>query len=172
MNSIYKQLPQLEKIGTETQYKKYLKTVFPDSKVKQIVYHHSDEKLTRFKANFKEGYAARHGCSPKAIFFVGEPVKEEFLTKRPHIISALVNLENPFRYRSKFKTGTKEAKAHPGIREGIDYALEKKNDGVIFKKIWDNRTWCDVYVVLSPRQIHIIGSNKDIKMFKEFVKKK
>lgn len=169
---VFEQNPKLSNTGTKTQYFKYLKTIFPNSRCKKIVYHHSDKKLEKFKDNFFEGYAAKHGVSQKAIFFLKKPVKEEFLSKRPHIIFSILNLKNPFNYKSKFKTGTKEAKAHSGIKEGIDYALQKGCDSVIFNKIWDNRTWCDVISVFSSKQIHILGSKTDLRNFKRFLEDK
>jgi hypothetical protein len=168
LRKFYYQNPKLKEIGSFKKYKRYLKKIFKNSKLKKIVYHHSDEKIEQFKDNFIEGYAARHGVSKKAIFFLKKPIKKEFLTKRPHLIFCILNTKNPFYYKTKFKTGTKEAKAHPGIKEGIDYALEKKHDSVIFDKIWDNKTWCEVITVFSPKQIHILGSKKDIRGFKKF----
>lgn len=39
INFVFQQAPELESIGTKTQYLKYLSTIFPNSKVKDIVYH-------------------------------------------------------------------------------------------------------------------------------------
>lgn len=167
---VFQENPELRKIGTETQYSKYLKTIFPNSEIKNIVYHHSYEKIEKFKNNFKEGYAARHGVSEKAIFFLEEFAKEEFLSKRNHLNSVLINLENPLKYNGKFKTGTEEAKAHSGIKEGVSAAIKNKNDGVIFGKIWDNKIWSKVLVVFSSRQTRVLGSKKDKEEFKKFVK--
>lgn len=48
---VFEQTPELAKIGTEQQYSKYLETIFPDSKIKDIVYHgnKNDFKDTGFK---------------------------------------------------------------------------------------------------------------------------
>lgn len=171
IKKFFNQNPELSKIGTKKQYKKYLKTIFPDSKFKKIVYHHSDKKIEKFKDNFLEGYASKHGVSPKAIFFLEKPAKKEFLSKRKYLNYCLISLEKPFIYKSKFKKGTKEAKAHSGIKEGINSALKSKYDGVIFNKIWDNKQWCTVFTVFSAKQIHILGSKKDIKKFKKYLSK-
>lgn len=121
---------------------------FPNTKVKQIVYHYSDKKIEKFNSNFTEGYAAKHGVSPKAIFFLGEKATEKsFLSKRPYVGEYLLNLENPLIVKDEYL----------GINEGVDEALKNKNDGVIFYNIWDNQIYCDVYVVFNPSQIHIIN---------------
>lgn len=172
INLIFNQNLKLKKIGTKKEYEKYLKNYFPNSKFKKIVYHHSDEKIEKFKDDFIEGYASRHGVSKRAIFFLENPVGEDFLSKRPHLILSLINVENPLKYRSKFKLGTKESKAHGGIKEGVDYALKNKYDCIIFDKIWDNRTWCKVISVFSSKKIHVLGSKKDEIDFKKFISNK
>jgi hypothetical protein len=172
IKDIYNQINGLSKTGTKKEYLTYIKKIFPYSKFKKIVYHHSDKKIEKFKDYFIAGYAARHGVSKKAIFFLKKPVKKEFLSQRKYLNYCLINLKNPFIYRSKFKQGTKQAKIHTGIKEGIKYALKKNYDGVIFNKIWDNKQWCTVLVIFSSKQSHILGSKKDIKEFKEYLSKR
>jgi hypothetical protein len=164
----FNQNSELLKIGTKKEYLNYIKTIFPDSKFNKIVYHHSDKKIDKFKDNFLKGYASKHGVSPKAIFFLKKPARKGFLSKRSHLNYCLINLEKPFIYKNKFKKGTQEAKAHSGIKEGINHALKNKYDGIIFNKIWDNKTWCTVLVVFSSKQIHILGSKEDVKKFKKY----
>ena len=43
---------ELAKIGTQQQYSQYLDTIFPDSKVKDIVYHGSEEDFKKFEKEF------------------------------------------------------------------------------------------------------------------------
>jgi len=50
---VYSQNPELETIGSKEQYSEYLKTIFPDSKVKDIVYHGTDKQFERFDNSFK-----------------------------------------------------------------------------------------------------------------------
>lgn len=66
---VFSQSPELASVGSKAQYLQYLSTIFPNSKVKDIVYHHSDTKITEFKKEFPEGYAAKKGVSPRAKFF-------------------------------------------------------------------------------------------------------
>ena len=94
------------------------------------------------------------------------------MSKREHLNKCLINLKNPFVYNNKFKIGTRNSKAHSGIKEGINYALKNKHDGVIFNKIWDNKHWCTVLVIFSSKESHILGSKKDIQNFKKYISKK
>ena len=50
---VFEQNPELIKIGTKEQYSEYLDTIFPDSKVKDIVYHASPNKFSEFKVFLK-----------------------------------------------------------------------------------------------------------------------
>ena len=44
VNDVFKENEELFKIGTQQQYSQYLNTIFPDSKVKEIVYHSTKNK--------------------------------------------------------------------------------------------------------------------------------
>lgn len=170
INQIFKENPLLAEIGGKAQYKKYLKTIFPKSKIKNIVYHYAEKKIDKFSSNFIEGYAAQNGCPPKAIFFLDRfATKESFLSKRPHLGRFLINLENPGVFP---KDKNRSDKRESGIKEWLWEVIESRNDGAIFDNIWDNQMWCNVYVVLSPNQIHILGSKKDNQKFKKFIKSK
>ena len=166
VQELFKSNPELANIGTPEEYSQYLDTIFPDSKVKDIVYHHSDTKITEFKKEFPEGYAAQKGVSPKAKFFLRKPLKEEFLSKRPYVRQYLINIINP----NIMPVDTdRSVKRDSGIKEGIQEALDNNQDGAIFDNIWDNRTWSDVLVVFEPSQIHTLGSKQDIAGFKRFL---
>ena len=122
----------------------------------------------KFRNNFKEGYAARHGVNPKAIFFLRKPAEREFLSKRDFTILCKLDSKKLLKHGPLFWRGIRRAKAHPGIKEGVERALNGGYDGVLFKGVWDNRMWCDVYVVFSNKQIHILGSKKDTALFRKF----
>lgn len=165
---VFSQSPELASVGSKAQYLQYLSTIFPNSKVKDIVYHHSDTKITEFKKEFPEGYAAKKGVSPRAKFFLRKPLKEEFLSRRSYLGQYLINTINP---NVMPVNADRSEKRDSGIKEGIQEALDNGQDGAIFDNIWDNRTWSDVIVVFDPEQIHILSSKADIQGFKNFVDK-
>lgn len=115
------------------------------------VYHHSDIELKEFKDNFVSGYAAKHGVNPNAKFFLGEPAKEEFLSDRPICNQYNILCLNPYIIENN-----KHDKAISNIREGVNYAFDNGYDSAIFYNIWDNRIWCDVFVVFSNSQIQFL----------------
>ena len=50
IDSVFKDFPELASIGTKAQYIQYLSTIFPNSKVKDIVYHGSTDNPTNKKS--------------------------------------------------------------------------------------------------------------------------
>mgnify|MGYP003621028570 CR=1 FL=1 len=47
IEELFESNPELAEIGTQEQYSQYLDTIFPDSKVKEIVYHFSTTKIEK-----------------------------------------------------------------------------------------------------------------------------
>ena len=52
VSELFESNPELANIGTPEQYSQYLDTVFPDSKVKDIVYHGTDKEFDKFDLSF------------------------------------------------------------------------------------------------------------------------
>lgn len=165
LDFLFEQNPELASIGTKEQYTKYLETIFPESKVKDIVYHRSAEKFEVFdKSKIKKTNADRFYFSP---FNTGRYGK--------YVTQAILNIKNlAIPYNNDFINAVK--KEHPEYIEGKSeyfhlpsqiyvnaseygydgvYALEGTND--------------DEYSVYLPEQIHVLGSEKDLENFKKFV---
>jgi predicted NAD-dependent protein-ADP-ribosyltransferase YbiA (DUF1768 family) len=146
---------ELSSIGTPQQYSQYLNTIFPDSQVKDIVYHGTLNKFEFFdKSNlgintFKD--------RPKGFYFTRKNVaeylygtfkqisqetgKEEFV--KGNLISAVINTKEQYQL-------VQEKDDISGYGDFVEY---------------------ESHVVFEPEQIHILGSKDDIKGFKEFVEK-
>jgi hypothetical protein len=163
---IFEQNPELAEIGNKTQYYKYLKTIFPESKVKDILWHRSSQKIDLFdKSKTKEINNNRFYFSPFNTGRYGSQVTRVLLN--------IKNLANP--HNSDFMDDVN--KKHPEYTEGKSkyfdlptqiYVNAKKYeyDGVLaFEGTND-----DEYSVYEPEQIHILGSKKDIEGFKKFIK--
>ena len=86
--SIFEQTPELSNIGTEGEYSAYLDTVFPNSKVKSIVYHGSDSEINSFESN-KAGSKKENG-----IFFTDS--KNASSTYGKNVYPVLVNINSSF----------------------------------------------------------------------------
>lgn len=98
IQEVFNNNPELSKVGDVFSYAIYLDTIFPDSKVKDIVYHGADEKIDSFTLDKKKNK------EEKGLFFFGKRKSaqlwrdasfEEDNTKQGDLISALLNLKNP-----------------------------------------------------------------------------
>ena len=82
----FEQNSALEKIGTKEEYSKYLDNVFPESKVKNIVYHSTQHDFEEFDIN--RGDLGVHFADKD----VSSGIKSSEYTKQ-----CLINIENPLR---------------------------------------------------------------------------
>jgi hypothetical protein len=95
ITQIFESNLELAEIGTPEQYSQYLDTIFPDSKVKDIVYHGSKNADKILKEGFKEGFEGTANKGVKGFHFAFE--KEDanyFATQEGKVLSALVNVTN------------------------------------------------------------------------------
>ena len=136
-------------------YSQYLDTIFPYSKVKDIVYHGTD--LSKDSINFKTD---RGG-----IFLASSPIYASYFSEQDNAYPALIDFRNI--YQAKKLTDDIG-------KEEIDIIKTKGFDSVIGKggisKMKQHQNDLE-YIAFKPQQIHILGSKQDIQGFKEFVGK-
>lgn len=145
LNTLLQQKQQAQQL-----YSQYLDTIFPDSKVKDIVYHGTNSEFDKFQKD-KEIYLA-----------LDKSISEGYSQKNPNagkgkVLNILMNIKNPV--ESVIDDGT------------YNKYLEEKNknfDGIIAKG-FQNQVL--EYIVFEPEQIHILGNKQDIEGFKDFVDK-
>ena len=80
VNSLFENNKELKQIGNEKLYSAYLDTIFPDSKVKDIVYHGTDAEFDKFNKELsgnKTGWAKDN----KGIHFVNNKIAAETYIK-------------------------------------------------------------------------------------------
>lgn len=151
---VYQQHPELNDIGTQQQYSKYLDTIFPYSKFKDIVYHESPNKFDKFRDNMF------------GIYFSFSPIKGSYggnihcavvnvtnilVTPKPDDTSELKNFYNKeYReYNNPISFGVYKYDAHiqssSVTKEGIQLNIRNSD------------------------QIHILGTEKDKEGFKKYI---
>ncbi len=162
---IFKYNPELASIGTHEQYSQYLDTIFPDSKVKEIVYHRTSFNFDVFdKTKIKE--------QTKRFYFSIVMNSPRYGTNCIAVILNIKNLAIP--YNNSFITQVN--KEHPEFTKGksqwfhlpsniYQNAKDYGYDGV--KEFENNPD--EEYSVYEPEQIHILGSKKDIEGFKKYI---
>ena len=98
--------PELTSIGTPQQYSAYLDTIFPNSKVKDIVYHGT--KGERFnEVDFSKNIFGGN------VFYVStdKTEAEGYATKKGNVLSTLINAENIQFQRDAFFGNGPQSKA-------------------------------------------------------------
>lgn len=163
VTEVFSSNPELSNIGNQQQYSQYLDTIFPNSKVKDIVYHFGNVSTNNFDKNFAEVDSAinkkgfQFATSIRTLLQYGIKGINDYLEKGDFNIkkmiddkklqSAILNTDNPF------------------IDKNLGGRLENTNDAYARLDYNNNGK----YIVFEPEQIHILGSKQDVKAFKEFV---
>ena len=161
VDSVFNEYPELENIGTKEEYSQYLETIFPNSKIKDIVYHASPNKFTKFKDPSNSGLSH--------IWFSEKPLSSQFGSNTYHV---LVNLQTPLvqgdpNYDKELRYF--EAPLNPEWVSNYHKTGELpkfKYDGTIRSSSVDKGR---SITVRHPDQVHILGSKEDIERFSQFV---
>lgn len=156
VNGVFEQSPELANIGTQEQYSQYLNTIFPDSKVKDIVAHGTNADFEKFDKSF---YSSG---DPDHIYF-GIKGKLGFKSFAKRTIYALVNIKNPNKF---INNGSEKVENSDGFIE--DYTPD------FFDNLTDDQEMGGEFLtqigVKEPEQIHILGSKQDIEGFNKWIK--
>lgn len=140
------QIAPQQKQQAQQVYSQYLDTIFPDSKVEDIVYRRSPRaNVEKFhKRERKEGF------DQPGISSITKEYIDRIKDFGEHLYTILVDIQNPFITERDYD-----------LLEIGEGSQEKGYDGIISNGGEIN--------VFEPEQIHILGSKQDIEGFKEFV---
>lgn len=173
VDSVFEQSTELSQIGTKEQYSKYLDTIFPESHIKDIVYHGGTLiEGDRGKDSFTGELGGKHG-----LYFTGSKSRARSYIKggnkeyqeKASTHSVVLNIQNPLDRKiwGKWKFGLDRI----GEKE-MQIMKDNNADGLIEKDFLSRFTQYNTqYVVFDINQIHILGSSSDIEKFKEFASK-
>ena len=190
IKDVYTSNTELSKIGTQKDYSNYVQSIFPDSKVKNVVYHSSNIDFDVFDKNKissrKEGApkGGDVGAFGRGIYFTpnsdysksyGKNLKSVVLDiKNPKII--LNNEANDKLYQNKsikdlwgdydsviYKVTDWKAVSESGVHSSI----EEFNSIGLGK---NNKPEVVDIAVDDINKIHILGSNQDVQDFQKWKK--
>ena len=151
--------PELSSIGTQEQYSQYLDTIFPNSKVKDIVYHGSSiKKLEEVDKRFYITYYTNN------LEYV-----KSFNLKNKYISAAIVNINNPLYTNKPIADASPENTTYisPRYTEDIYDSVIGKDAG--YDMITQQTEGYTIAVKNNVVDTHILGSQQDIQGFKKFV---
>lgn len=164
VTELFESTPELANIGTPQQYSQYLDSIFPGSKVKDILYH---SRFTidniKNKDRWKNGFYSGTRDQADLMAEMAEYGSNDLMTT----VALLINMQNP------------------KVTDFVDRKVENyknTNDGFIIEATQEDalqligdrdgynpENFKKEYVVFEPEQIHILGNKQDIEGFKQFV---
>lgn len=83
VSELFESNPELAAIGTPEQYSQYLDTIFPDSKIKDIVYHGSDRTFDKFSMKTLGDYTGSPSAKEGFFFTNNKRNALEYLPSDP-----------------------------------------------------------------------------------------
>jgi len=169
---VFEQNPQIAEIGTPEQYSQYIDTIFPYSKVKNVVYHGSPKTFEGFnKENlgigitgfyFTDGLrTAQYYAEGDVDFDSFESLEEYKQYSTAKVYPIILNINN-LKVTDKIQDIGSQLENDSSI-DGF------KTDEPFEDTFGKTDEKANQYVVIEPEQIHILGSQKDIEGFKSFV---
>jgi hypothetical protein len=171
INKVFEVNPELTNIGSRQQYLDYLDTVFPDSQVKDIVYHGSETKKPT--DIFVETFIGKNNKllgAGKGFYFTKDA---NYSKVYGETTSSLIDIKNPTDFNSSdFDTVQELEAAAKGLSDKGDGVIDSR-ENFYYPKGEENVKLSSSpdYIVFKPEQIHILGSKQDIDGFKSFVNK-
>ena len=141
VQELFNSNPELSKLGTPQQYSQYLETIFPNSKVKDIVYHGSDTKFEDF-------------LEDNLNYFGTKEIAKGY---GKNLYPVVIEIKKPY-YEDG---GNLSNQSYEDLYDKLD---ESGSDGFI-------SNGKNIFVPKTEEQIHILGSKQDIEGFKNFLNK-
>ena len=169
---MFKQHSELAEIDTKEQYSEYLNSIFPESKVQDIVYHGGTLiENDRGKDSFTGELGGKHGLyftgsKSRAKSYISSGSKE--YQGKANVHAVVLNIKNPLDKKiwSKWKFGIDRISD-----KELSIMNEHNADGMIEVDFLSRFTqYNKLYVVFSMNQIQMLGTQKDSQKFKEFIK--
>jgi len=169
ISEVFQENPELAKIGSIQEYSEYLDGVFPESLIKNIVYHYT--RYRHAKNIEREGFdVSKRGA---AFFTINKDrIKKGLVEREDTRISAILNIESPsldkdddyfFGKAQEFAT-EKYGKNVSGEHVQLEYysiLSQLGRDASMDRELTD-------IGVFKPEQIHILGSQQDIEGFRKW----
>ena len=142
-------------------YSQYLDTIFPNSKVKDIVYHGTHTKFDKFE----KGHKNHDGRKTKTEGFhlIAAVDKKYYKEKYKGLIAAILDFKNPV---SANDGNYESALEYLSQRDIAEFKSKGFDSGIKFINDEDSSL---EYVAFEPEQIHILGNKQDVEGFKTFM---
>jgi len=176
-NYVFEQNPAIEETGSRKEYMEYVQSIFPESKVKQVLFHGGRKGIDKFMTpkdpDFKKNKGIGTSTQDYGIYFTADKgmAKQYSMGHKKQdrqIYCVLVNAENPVFTNVWFALQIRKA-----INEDVfwpakitDKDYKKLVDSGHDSIIWSGER--GEVIVFNPEQIHILGTQEDLDKFKQW----
>lgn len=159
---IFEQTPELSNIGTLEDYSRYIDSIFPDSIVKEVVYHGTNNQFEEFE----QGHTDPTGFKTDTLgfHFIEEAALDSYRDVYGEVKSVVVDFKNPIYTEYSTEEGSEASRLEYLKQEDIDGFKSQNFDSGIITRPGEQE-----YVAFDSEQIHILGNKKDIQGFRNFV---
>ena len=186
VEEIFNQNPELSSIGTPEQYSAYLDSIFPESKVKDVVYHGVIKGRKAYNNILEKGFdfkSKRNWDSSKSSFKEDDNTGmffSDYGTGQSYGFESTYKINEKGEYEDSAYDNTIPAILNIKYLDTSNltssgtaanfYRENKQKDAIgMFGPEGGSEGVHDNYVVFEPEQIHILGNENDIQGFREFV---
>lgn len=165
IHSVFKQNKELSTIGDHQKYSQYVNTIFPDSKVKNVVYHGTDNVFDKFE----KGHTDAKGQKTDTVgfHFIEKKAVKEYSGLYGEMKAVILDFKNPIsaKYNADSPKNSTSFKLEFLKEKDVKDFKDQGYDSGIILRNGENE-----FVAFEPEQIHILGSKRDLEGFKKFVR--
>jgi hypothetical protein len=183
VEELFNSNPELASIGTQEEYSQYLDSVFPYSKVKDIVYHGSPNKFDKFEIGDIGYHFGTKQAAKDRIENVENPIIYNVIlninniakisdtgTHKPDYIAEELYNKGLFKKYLDLKYDIMDSQIVHEDKIGYDLIRENLEvDGLMYINEYEDKG-SESFIVFEPEQIHILGNKQDIEGFKDFTR--
>lgn len=161
IDKLFEKNDELGKIGSKLNYLRYLTTIFPESLVDEIVFHGTMKSLIPKDGKFN-GYVTYFSTDESYSRTFGFPVNRE-------VVMALIDVRRPFLAKLEISDVPEELHGKEYINPRFIKRDKNEFDSVIGVDLGQKTG--KTIAVFEPNQILLLGSQKDIEKFRNYLKK-
>ena len=162
VNQLFEQTPQLAEIGTQEDYSEYLDTIFPQSVVRDVVYHLTKYNFDKFEKNPK----VRNKTNTTGFHFIeGKAINDNYKNVfGQNVMSVVLDFRNPVQtdYDSSDENHISQKLEYLSDNNIKDFTTQKYDSGLI------NHNEGVEFVAFEPEQIHVLGTQDDVERFRKY----
>ncbi len=152
---IYSSNAGLKQAGTFEQYEAYVNSIFPDSKIKDVLWHGTDEEFEKYDAS-KTGANFQFS---KGIHFDRDAGKAGYWGRRT--MPAVINAQDVFVVEDAGDLEFARDRYRSGRMLGMRFDTVVSN--------FQTETGGQYVSVAEPEQVHFLGTPSDVNDFRQFV---